>query len=78
MKKLTRQGAITEPWRTPHWTLSYFDIDWEYRKYEACHFTVLWGREEWEMAERNLGWCTMSKALERSNDIMTAQREGLG
>ena len=61
------------------------DMDWEYRqvavlprRYAASHLTVLWGREELEMVERSLGWSTISKAVDRSSDIMTVRRGGLG
>ena len=84
-KKLKRQGEMTEPWGTPQRTFSCLEVEKEYRqaavlprRYAASHLTVLWGREELEMAVRSLEWSTMSKAFDRSNDIMAVRRGGLG
>ena len=82
---MNKQGEMTEPWGTPQRTFNCLERDWEYRqaavlprRYAASHLTVLWGREELDMAERSLGWSTMSKAFERSNDIMAVRRGGFG
>ena len=74
-----------EPCGTPVRTLRLGGVVWKYRqaavhprKYAVSHLTVLWSREEWPIAEMRRVWSTMSKALERSRDIMAVRRGGLG